>query len=78
MAERKNVTPPQIALGWLLAQKSWIVPIRGTKEERVVENPGALDVQLDAEDLRQIETAAAEIQVQGARLPEAVLQYSNR
>ena len=79
VAGRKHATPAQIALGWLLAQKPWIVPIPGTtKRERLTENLGAVNVELTADDLREINTAASKIQVRGARLPEAVLQFSNR
>ena len=63
-----------MALAWLLAQKPWIVPIPGTRRlDRVAENLGAADVVLSADDLDVIEAACAKIQVQGARLPEAVL-----
>lgn len=79
VAQRKNATAPQIALAWLLAQKPWIVPIPGTtKRERLTENLGAVDIDLTPDDLREIDAAASKIEVQGARLPEAVLQYSNR
>lgn len=78
VAERKNATAPQIALAWLLAQKPWIVPIPGTtRRERLTENLGAVDIELTPDDLREIDAAASKIEVQGARLPEAVLQYSN-
>jgi aryl-alcohol dehydrogenase-like predicted oxidoreductase len=71
IAERKNATPAQIALAWLLAQKPWIVPIPGTtKRSRLEENIGAVHVELTPGDLQEIETAAAEIEVQGARYPE--------
>jgi len=73
IAERKAATPAQIALAWLLAQKPWIVPIPGsTKLARIEENVGATAVELTAEDLREIEEAAARIQIQGARYPEAL------
>lgn len=79
IAQRKNATPAQIALAWLLAQKAWIVPIPGTtKLHRLKENIGAVDVDLTRNDLNEIENAAAQIKVQGARLPEQVLQYSYR
>jgi aryl-alcohol dehydrogenase-like predicted oxidoreductase len=79
VAERKYATPAQIALGWLLAQKPWIVPIPGTtKLHRLDENIGAASMQLTSDDLREIDEAAAKIRVQGARLPEAVLRMSNR
>jgi len=71
IAVRKNATPAQIALAWLLAQKPWIVPIPGTRKlERLDENLGAVDVELAAEDLREIEDAAASINIQGARYSE--------
>ena len=69
--QRKNATPAQIALAWLLAQRPWIVPIPGTtKLGRLEENLGALNVQLTPEDLSAIETASSHIQIQGARYPE--------
>jgi aryl-alcohol dehydrogenase-like predicted oxidoreductase len=78
IAERKKATPAQIALAWLLAQKPWIVPIPGTtKRHRLEENVGAANVELTADDLREIEVAAAKITVQGARLPESVLKLTN-
>jgi len=68
IAAEKEATPAQIALAWLLAQKPWIVPIPGTRKlERLDENLGALNVQLSADDLRQIREAAAQIQIQGGR-----------
>jgi aryl-alcohol dehydrogenase-like predicted oxidoreductase len=71
IAERKNATPAQIALAWLLAQKPWIVPIPGTtKLHRLEENIGAVEIELTADDLREIDGAAAQIDVQGARYPE--------
>ncbi|MCA0237265.1 MAG: aldo/keto reductase [Bacteroidetes bacterium] len=71
IADAKGATPAQIALAWLLTRKPWIVPIPGTtKEHRLLENVGALSVQLSKEDLDGIETAAAGIQVQGARYPQ--------
>jgi aryl-alcohol dehydrogenase-like predicted oxidoreductase len=79
LAERKQATPAQIALAWLLAQKPWIVPIPGTtKRHRLAENLGAAGVELTAEDLAAIEVAAAKIPIQGARLPDAVLAQTNR
>jgi aryl-alcohol dehydrogenase-like predicted oxidoreductase len=79
VAEQKRATPAQIALAWLLAQKPWIVPIPGTtKLYRLEENIGAVNVALTPDELRQIEDAAAKIQVQGARLPEAVLKLTGR
>ena len=78
MAEKKRVTPAQLALAWLLAQKPWIVPIPGTKKvSRLEENLAAADVELTSADLREIDEAASQIQVQGARLPEAVLKFTN-
>ena len=78
-ATRKQATPAQIALAWLLAQKPWIVPIPGTRRlDRIKENCEAADVVLTSEDLAGIETAASLISVQGARLPEAVLKFSYR
>ena len=72
IAERRNATPAQIALAWLLAQKPWIVPIPGTtKLNRLEENLGAATVELTADDLREIENAAARIRVQGARYSES-------
>jgi aryl-alcohol dehydrogenase-like predicted oxidoreductase len=71
IAKRKGATPAQIALGWLLAQKPWIVPIPGTtKLHRLEENLGALAIQLTPEDLRDIDNAASKIQVEGDRYPE--------
>jgi aryl-alcohol dehydrogenase-like predicted oxidoreductase len=71
IAERKNATPAQIALAWLLAQKPWIVPIPGTtKVQRLEENIGAVSLELTAEDLRDIDSAASKITVQGGRYPE--------
>ena len=78
-AARKHATPAQIALAWLLAQKPWIVPIPGTtKRHRLEENLGAQDIQLTAEDLREIDRAALQIQVQGARYPESLLKMVGR
>src|SRR6476469_5303339 len=69
-AAKRNATPAQISLAWVLAQKPWIVPIPGTtKLHRLEENNAAADVELTAEDLSQIDTAASEIEVQGARYP---------
>jgi len=71
VAKRKQATPAQIALAWLLAQKPWIVPIPGTtKLSRLEENLGAASVQLTPEDLRAVDAAASKIQVEGARYPE--------
>ncbi|MCE9548720.1 MAG: aldo/keto reductase [Planctomycetia bacterium] len=79
IAQRKQATPAQIALAWLLAQKPWIVPIPGTtKLHRLDENIGALEVALTADDLREIDSAAAEITVHGARYPERLEQMTGR
>jgi aryl-alcohol dehydrogenase-like predicted oxidoreductase len=79
IAKRKNATPAQIALAWLLAQKPWIVPIPGTtKLKRLEENIGAADIELTSEDLREIESAASKIEVQGARYPERLEQMTGR
>ena len=79
VAERKRATPAQIALAWLLARKPWIVPIPGTtKLHRLEENLGAADVELTLDDLHEIQDAAAQIPVLGARLPEEVLKLTNR
>jgi aryl-alcohol dehydrogenase-like predicted oxidoreductase len=78
-AQRKKATPAQIALAWLLAQKPWIVPIPGTtKLHRLEENIGADAVELTAEDLRELGTAAAKITVQGARYPEELQKLVGR
>jgi aryl-alcohol dehydrogenase-like predicted oxidoreductase len=70
---KKKATPAQIALAWLLAQKPWIVPIPGTtKLARLEENLGAAAVEVTADDLREIESAASKIQIQGARYPEQI------
>ncbi len=79
IGKRKQATPAQIALAWLLAQKPWIVPIPGTtKLGRLEENVGAAAVELTAEDLREIDEAAAKIAVQGARYPERLEQMTGR
>ena len=78
-AQRKLATPGQVALAWLLAQRPWIVPIPGTtKLHRLEENIKAVDVELTAEDLADIESAASQITIQGARYPEAMERMSNR
>ncbi len=70
IAARKKATPAQIALAWLLAQKPWIVPIPGTtKLHRLEENIGAADIELTADDLRDIDAAASKIDVEGERYP---------
>ncbi|HUK18901.1 MAG TPA: aldo/keto reductase [Bryobacteraceae bacterium] len=79
IGERKKATPAQIALAWLLAQKPWIVPIPGTtKLDRLDENIGAVSVELMPDDLRDIESAASKITVQGARYPERLEQMTGR
>ncbi|HEY6872978.1 MAG TPA: aldo/keto reductase [Geobacteraceae bacterium] len=79
IAQQKKATPAQIALAWLLAQKPWIVPIPGTtKLSRLDENIGAVAVELSSDDLREIDSAAAQITVQGARYPEKLEQLTNR
>ena len=79
IAAQKNATPAQIALAWLLAQKPWIVPIPGTTNlHRMEENNGAVEVELTSDDLREIESAAAKITVQGARYPEKLEQLTGR
>ena len=79
IAARKKATPAQIALAWLLAQKPWIVPIPGTtKLHRLDENIGAVSVELTSDDLREIESAASKIKVQGARYPEHLEQMTGR
>ena len=79
IARRKNATPAQIALSWLLAQKPWIVPIPGTtKLTRLEENIGAAAIELTPDDLRHIENATSQITVQGARYPEHIEQLSGR
>jgi aryl-alcohol dehydrogenase-like predicted oxidoreductase len=79
IARRKNATPAQIALAWLLAQKPWIVPIPGTtKIHRLEENIASVSVELTSEDLKEINTAASKIPIQGERLPESILRMSYR
>jgi aryl-alcohol dehydrogenase-like predicted oxidoreductase len=79
IAERKKATPAQIALAWLLAQKPWIVPIPGTtKLQRLEENIGAAEIELTSADLREIESAASKITVEGARYPEQFEKLTGR
>jgi aryl-alcohol dehydrogenase-like predicted oxidoreductase len=79
VAERKGATPAQVALGWLLAQKPWIVPIPGTtKLHRLEENLGAVNVALTESDLKQIDEASFKLKLEGARLPEAALKMTGR
>jgi aryl-alcohol dehydrogenase-like predicted oxidoreductase len=79
IAERKKATPAQIALAWLLAQKPWLVPIPGTtKLHRLEENIGSVSVELTPDDLREIESAASKIKVEGARYPEKLEAMTGR
>jgi aryl-alcohol dehydrogenase-like predicted oxidoreductase len=79
VATRKSATPAQVALAWLLAQKPWIVPIPGTtKLHRLEENLGAVDLDLSADDLDQIQREVSKFQVQGERLPEAALKMTGQ
>jgi aryl-alcohol dehydrogenase-like predicted oxidoreductase len=79
IAERKGATPAQIALAWILAQKPWIVPIPGTtKRHRLQENVAAASVELSADDLGEIESAASQITVQGARYSEGSQRMVDR
>ena len=78
-AQQKKATPAQIALAWLLAQKPWIVPIPGTtKLHRLEENIGAVSVELSPDDLRELDTVASKIPVQGARYPEELQKLVGR
>jgi aryl-alcohol dehydrogenase-like predicted oxidoreductase len=78
-AAEKKVTPAQVALAWILAQKPWMVPIPGTtKLHRLEENIGSVNVQLTADDLRQIDNASAKITVEGERYPEHIQKLVNR
>jgi aryl-alcohol dehydrogenase-like predicted oxidoreductase len=78
IAARRDATTAQIALAWLLAQQPWIVPIPGTRRaERLAENLGAADLDLTADDLHDIETAAAKIEIQGGRYPEHLERMTN-
>jgi aryl-alcohol dehydrogenase-like predicted oxidoreductase len=78
-AQKKKVTPAQVALAWVLAQKSWMVPIPGTtKLHRLEENIAAADVELSPEDLRELDAAASKIAVQGARYPEELQKMVGR
>jgi aryl-alcohol dehydrogenase-like predicted oxidoreductase len=79
VAQEKNATPAQIALAWLLAQKPWTVPIPGTtKLKRLEENLGAIDIELTADDLHEIEKAASNITIQGARYSEQHQRLTGR
>ena len=78
-AQKKRATPAQVALAWLLAQKPWIVPIPGTTRlHRLEENIGAANIELSADDLREIDTATSKIPVQGDRYPEALQKMVGR
>jgi aryl-alcohol dehydrogenase-like predicted oxidoreductase len=78
IAGQKQATPAQLALAWLLAQKPWIVPIPGTRRiERLDENIGATEVELTADDLQEISSAASRISVQGERYPEHMERMTN-
>ncbi len=79
IAQRKNATPAQIALAWLLAQKPWMVPIPGTtKLHRLQENVAAVSIELSEKDLRDIESAASQITIEGARYPESSQRMIDR
>jgi len=79
VAERKNATVGQVALAWLLAQKPWIVPIPGTRRlERLDENLASADLELAPEDLAELDSASASVQVQGDRYPEAMQRMIDR
>jgi aryl-alcohol dehydrogenase-like predicted oxidoreductase len=79
VAERKKATPAQIALAWILAQKPWMVPIPGTTQlHRLEENIGAVSIELTPDDLREIDSAASKITVQGARYPEQIERMTGR
>ena len=76
-AERKQATPAQIALAWLMAQKPWIVPIPGTTQmAHMLENIGAAEVRFTPEELAELNRAVAAIEIRGQRLPDAVLAFS--
>jgi len=78
-AERRHATPAQVALAWLLAQKPWIVPIPGTtKLPRLDENIGSAALALTSDDVREIDRAAAQINVHGARYPEHLQRLVGR
>ena len=79
IAKQKNVTPAQLALAWLLAQKPWIVPIPGTtKLNRLEENIAATSIELTESDLHEIDEAASKIKIEGARYPENLEKATNR
>jgi aryl-alcohol dehydrogenase-like predicted oxidoreductase len=79
VASKKNATPAQVALAWILARKPWIVPIPGTtKPERLMENLGVFNVELSPEELKDIGTAAEKIQIQGERYAESSARWIDR
>ncbi len=79
IAAQKGATPAQIALAWLLAQKTWIVPIPGSRKlERLEENIGAVGVELTSDDLQDIETVIARMTIQGARYPDSMEKLTGR
>ena len=79
IAAKKNATPAQVALAWLLAQKPWIVPIPGTtKLHRLEENIGSINIEFSADELHQIHDASSEIKVEGARYPEHLQKLVGR
>ncbi len=79
IATRKNATPAQVALAWLMAQKPWIVPIPGTtKLHRLEENIGSVNIEFTADELREIDNASSEIKVQGERYPEQLQKLVGR
>ena len=79
IAEQKNATPAQVALAWLLAQKSWIVPIPGTtKLHRLEENIGSVNIEFTADELREIDNASSQIKVEGERYPEQLQKLVGR
>jgi aryl-alcohol dehydrogenase-like predicted oxidoreductase len=78
-AKKKNAAPAQIALAWILAQKPWMVPIPGTtKLHRLEENLGAVNVELTANDLKQLDDATSQIDIQGERYPEHLQKLVGR
>ena len=79
IAQKKNATPAQVALAWLLAQKPWIVPIPGTtKLHRLQENMGSVSIEFTADELLEIDNASSEIKVEGARYPEQLQKLVGR
>ena len=79
VAARKGATPAQVALAWLLAQNPWTVPIPGTtKQHRLEENLGAVELELTPADLSELDTGTARITIQGERLPEVALKMTGR